>query len=167
MGQSRVFGDSKWTRGIVVFALTLGTVISMSAAPGRIATLEERFTGADRVVLAKTRRVSAAWRRNEYGDRMIVTRALVDVDETLKGAGADQFWLEVEGGTIDGVTLEVSSVPLLHEDDRAIYFLNAAENNLYRPFLKGQGILTLDGDDMVRGSSLHLNQIRSVARSRR
>ena len=150
-----------------VLSLCLGVSAGPASAQGRVATLEQRFTGAERVVVAAASAVSAGWRQTVYGDRIIVTRVLLNVDETFKGAAAEQLWLEIEGGTVDGVTLEVSSVPLMHAGERAVFFLDAAEGNLHRPFLKGQGILKLDKDELVRGSTLHLNQIRSLSLGRR
>ena len=148
-------------------AVCLGLAAGTVSAQGRNATLEQRFTGAERVVVAEARAVSGGWRQTVYGDRIIVTRVLLNVDETFKGDAAEQLWLEVEGGTVDGITLEVSSVPLMHAGERAVFFLDAAEGNLHRPFLKGQGILKLDKDELVRGSTLHLNQIRSLSLGRR
>ena len=159
--------SSEWRRQVAAAAICAGFLTSTApaAAQERIATLEERFTGAERVVVATARSVGGTWRQNIHGDRIIVSRVRLVVDETLKGAPANEVWMEIEGGTIGGWTLEVSSLPLMTAGDRAVFFLNADENNVHHPYLKGQGILDLEGD-MVRGSSLHLNQIRSAARIR-
>ena len=146
-----------------VAALCVSLWVTPVSAQVRVASLEERIAGAREVVVAEAQAVSASWRQNEHGDRIIVSRVLLQVAETLKGSGARHLWLEVEGGTVDGVTLEVSSLPLMQEGDRAVFFLNP-EREVYRPFLKGQGILALDEDGMVEGSSLHLNTIRRMSR---
>jgi hypothetical protein len=156
-----------WTLTVCTVAVFIGVSAGTLSAQGRIATLEQRFDGAERVVVAEARTVAGGWRQNAYGDRIIVTRVLLTVDETFKGAAAEQLWLEVEGGTVDGITLEVSSVPLMHAGDRAVFFLDPAEGNMHRPFQKGQGILKLDKDELVRGSTLHLNQIRSLSLGKR
>jgi hypothetical protein len=161
-------GESKnawWAVGLA--AICIGVSVNGAGAQARIASLEERFAGAERVVVAEARSVSAMWRQNDRGDRIIVSRVLLDVGETLKGASTEQVWMEVDGGTVDGITLEVSSVPLMHQGERAVFFLDSGEGNVHRPFLKGQGILSLDSDEMVRGSSLHLNQIRRMSRGGR
>ncbi len=152
-------------RGRMFTALALAAVVfaaAPAAAQTRIASLEERFAGSEQVVIAEARAVEASWRQNVHGDRIIVSRVLLQVSESLKGSGSRQMWLEVEGGTVDGVTLEVSSLPLIREGDRAVFFLNAMRD-VHRPFLKGQGILPLDENDMVEGSSLHLNTIRRMS----
>lgn len=150
--------------GVIAACIALGS--TSAAAQMRVASLDERFAGAEQVVVAEAQSVSGAWRQNEYGDRIIVSRVLLRVSEALKGGGSRQLWLEIEGGTVDGMTLEVSSLPVLKAGDRAVFFLNA-DRDVHRPFLKGQGILTLDENEMVTGSSLHLNTIRRMARGGR
>jgi hypothetical protein len=147
-----------------IVAMALAAVFAAVPAEGqtRIASLEERFAGSEQVVVAEARNVEASWRQNAHGDRIIVSRILLQVSESLKGAGARQMWLEVEGGTVDGITLEVSSLPLIRQGDRAVFFLNPVRE-VHRPFLKGQGILPLDENDMVEGSSLHLSTIRRMS----
>lgn len=152
------------THGLLVAFVAIGATPAM--AQTRVASLEERFAGAEQVVVAEAQSVSGGWRQNEHGDRIIVSRVLLRVAESLKGGAARQMWLEIEGGTVDGITLEVSSLPLLKEGDRAVFFLNA-DRDVHRPFLKGQGILTLDDNEMVTGSSLHLNTIRRMSRGGR
>lgn len=131
----------------------------------QVATLDERVHGADRVVVGRARSVTPEWRENEHGDRLIVSRVVVDVDETLKGDLASTMSVEVEGGTLDGYTLRVSTLPLVQPRDRAVFFLEAGERATFKPHLRGQGILFLDEHDVVRGSSLRLDEIRSHARS--
>ena len=159
-GRGRVVSQREW-----IVALALASVM-FAAAPVvgqmRVASLEERFAGSEQVVVAEARNVEASWRQNAHGDRIIVSRVLLQVSESLKGSGSRQIWLEVEGGTVDGITLEVSSLPAIRQGDRAVFFLNAMRD-AHRPFLKGQGILPLDENDMVEGSSLHLNTIRRMA----
>lgn len=65
-------------------AVCLGLTAGTASAQARIASLEQRFTGAERVVVAEARTVSGGWRQNVYGDRIIVTRVLLTVDETSK-----------------------------------------------------------------------------------
>jgi hypothetical protein len=162
-------GRTNWftragTLRILVAFVAIGA--TPATAQTRVASLEERFAGAEQVVVAEAQSVSGVWRQNDHGDRIIVSRVLLQVAETLKGAGARQIWLEIEGGTVDGVTLEVSSLPQLKQGDRAVFFLNG-DRDVHRPFLKGQGILTLDDNEMVTGSSLHLNTIRRMSRGGR
>jgi hypothetical protein len=131
------------------------------------ATVVDRTRGAERVVVATVRSIEPSWVRNEFGDRLIVSRVQLQVEETLKGAAQPTVWMDVDGGTLDGLTLRVSSLPLMERGERAVFFLEPGRESVYRPYLRGQGILLLDDRDFVRGSSLRLDQIRTTVRSGR
>jgi hypothetical protein len=144
----------------------VGLATSADAASGgqAAASLEERVSGAEHVVVATARSVTPSWRENEHGDRIIVSRVLLAVDETLKGGNRPTMWLDVEGGTLDGFTMRASSLPMLQEGERAIFFLDAGEGDVHTPHLRGQGILFLDDQDVIRGGSLNLSDIRTRIR---
>ena len=55
----------------------------------------------------------------------------------------------------------MSSLPTLARGERAVFFLTPGKQGEFRPHLRGQGILKLDRDDRVRGSSLTLDEIRT------
>ena len=155
-------------RALALLASLVSAGAVVAASSGRIATLDERIAGSQRVVVASTRTVDAVWKENKYGDRLIVSRVLLDVEETLKGSNtSDAIWMELEGGTVDGFTLRVSDLPSLQPGERAVFFLDQAENGFASPHLRGQGILKLRNDNVVEGSSLRLDVIRSLARGRR
>ncbi len=136
----------------------------LGASGDRVASLEERIARADRVVVAVARSVIAEWRQNRHGDRLIVSRILLEVDETLKGGVGRMVWLDVDGGTLDGLTLRVSSLPMVHPGDRAVFFLDHVQGNVHTPHRRGQGILMLDDRNVVRGSTVGLDEIRTKAR---
>jgi hypothetical protein len=147
--------------GLAAFCLVL---LTEGIADAQIATLDERVAGAETIVVATARAVTAEWRENQHGDRLIVSRVQLDVEETMKGAADRTMWMEMEGGTIDGLTLQVSSLPLVVGGERAVFFLDRGPGTLRVPHLKGQGILFLDDRNVVRGSSLRLDEIRTHAR---
>lgn len=154
---------SRWrTASVLVLVLVVG---HGRVVRGQIATLEQRATGAERIVVATVRETRPEWRENDLGDRLIVSRIRLQVDEALKGSADATMWLEMEGGTLDGYTLRVSSLPLMQAGDRAVFFLDAASRGVYRPYLRGQGILFLDNHDVVRGTSLPLANIRTAVRT--
>ena len=135
------------------------------AGQRRSATLSEGVEGAQMVVVARAESVTPYWRENEHGDRLIVSRVLLRVEETLKGTPSNTKWLDLEGGTLDGVTLHVSDLPELRTGERAVFLLKAnASTTVTSPHLRGQGILKLDTSDLVRGSSIRLEDIRAIAR---
>lgn len=149
-----------------MFVLALLAVWATSsiafASDVRPVPLEERLHGADVVVVATASAVAPSWRNNEFGDRLIVSRYELQVQETLKGMTGRTLSLDVEGGSLDGFTLRVSSVPTLVPGERAVFLLDAG-NGAYHSHLKGLGILKLDEHDLVRGSSLTLDEVRRVA----
>jgi hypothetical protein len=116
-------------------------------------------------VVATARSITASWRENEHGDRLIVSRVQLEVNETLKGAGKRTVWLDVDGGTLDGYTLRVSGLHMPEVGERAVYLLDRGDNDVHVPHLRGLGILPLDDSDVVRGSNVHLNEIRTRVRA--
>ena len=138
----------------------MAAVVAVAAAPPDI---PERARGAQRVVVAQVVHVQSAFVTNEHGDQLIVSRARIQIEETLKGASASYLNVEVEGGTIGDLTLQVSDMPRLETGDRAVLFLNQAPDGASnRPHLRGLGILKLGADNVVRGSSLSLHAIRGM-----
>jgi len=140
------------------------------ASQGRAVPLEERAQGASQIVVATVTSVTPRWDVNAYGDRLIISRLSLRVDETLKGVAAAAVSMDLEGGTLDGLTLRVSALPALELGERAVFFLNArtgglnAGTGVYQPHLAGQGILELDDAESVRGSNLTLATVRAIVR---
>ena len=140
--------------------------VGLAASDRPPATLAERVAGAQRVVVATTENIESRMQKNRFGDELIVSRVRLRVVETLKGVASDAALLDLEGGTLNGVTLRVSDLPDLVPGERAVFFLGAGSKGIHQPHLRGQGILKLDENDYVRGSSLGLDEIRRVARGR-
>lgn len=135
------------------------------ASEGTAVPLADRIRGAGVVVVATPTTVSATWQENAYGDRLIVSHFALHVEETLKGTPAADVALDLEGGTLDGFTLRVSSLPTLEPGERAVFFLDSSPSGAFQPHLRGQGILKLDAQNVVKGSSLSLDEIRRVSAS--
>jgi hypothetical protein len=138
------------------FASTLGSSVNQDTPT----PLAERARGAERVVVGRVASVDPAWRVNEYGDRLIVSTVRVVVDETLKGQRQPTLDVEVEGGTIGGLTLRVSDQASLAPGERAVFYVSRNPRGAFIPYLRGQGLLKLDRSDRVPGSSLTLEEIR-------
>jgi hypothetical protein len=154
-------GFSRRTYAVAVLAVCAAASIAF-ASDSRPVPLAERIQGAEVVVVATPTSVDPSWRENGLGDRLIVSRYVLQVHETLKGRRAQAMSLDLDGGTLDGMTLRVSSSPVLAPGERAVFFLDGG-NGAYHAHLKGQGILKLDDQDVVRGSSLTLGEIRRAA----
>jgi len=129
--------------------------------------LVERARGAAQVVVGRVTAVNPVWQVNEFGDRLIVSVVRVAVDETLKGAAQGAVDVEVEGGTIGGLTLHVSDEESFVPGDRAVFYLQRNVRGTLVPHLRGQGTLKLDRNSRVPNSSLTLDEIRRTVASAR
>jgi hypothetical protein len=147
----------------VFAAVIVMTSGRLAGSAGQAVTIEERAKGAERIVVASISDIRAGYERNAHGDELIISHASLALEEVIKG-NKDKATVVVEGGTVDGVTLRVSSLPVLSTGERAVFFLNRGPNGEYLPHLNGQGILKLDATNHVKGSSLSLDDIRRMAR---
>lgn len=122
--------------------------------------LLERARSADRVVVGRAASVAPVWQVNDYGDRLIVSIVRVTIEETLKGPTASTIDVEIEGGTIDGLTLHVSDQVPLAPGERAVLYLGRTPRGTFVPHLRGQSLLKLDASNRVEGSALTVADIR-------
>ena len=127
--------------------------------------------GAERVVVATVTRVDPVFQSNEFGDRLIVSRTHLRIDDVFKGrrpgALAEELVMEVEGGTIGDLTLTVSDLPVMTRGERAVVFLRQNSRGALIPQDRGHGIMKLDSSDRVRGSELNLDDIRKAVAAAR
>lgn len=153
--------------GVIGLAVVLsGSGAAVASGQDAVAVpLAERARGAERVVVGRVASIAPMWQTNEFGDRLIVSVMRVTVSETLKGQPQTAVDLEIEGGTIGDVTLNVSDQASLVPGERAVFFMRRNVRGSFGPHLRGQGVLKLDRTDRVPGSSLTLETIRrEVAR---
>jgi hypothetical protein len=151
------------TYATAISGLAIALFGSLSTANGQDAAavpLAERARGAERVIVGRVSSVAPTWHVNEFGDRLIVSVVRVAVSETLKGQFQPTVDVDVEGGTLDGVTLRVSDQEPLVAGERAVFYLRRNVRGRLVPHLRGQGLLKLDRSDRVPGSSLSLEMIR-------
>jgi len=153
-------------RRLLLAALIAAACAVPLAAETPNVDIPTRAKGADRVVVGTVVSVQASFERNEFGDELIVSHAVVEVDQDLKGSGSTAFVdLDVEGGTVGDVTLKVSDLPSIDRGDRGVFFLKRrGSSNVSIPHLRGLGILKLNANDVVTGSSLTLEQIKTMVR---
>jgi hypothetical protein len=146
-----------------VFSLVALAAMPLAANEQQPLSIQERAHGAQRVVVASVADTSASYERNEFGDSLIVTHARLTVEEDIKGGGGP-VTLAVEGGTVNGITLHVSSLPTLSRGERAVFFITPGSNGQFIPHNRGQGILKLDANNKVKGSTMSLDDVRRMAR---
>ena len=156
---------SRTSRTSLAIFAALACAATLQAGSQRPVDIPERLRGAERVVVAEVARVDARFQRNRFGDELIVSRVLLRVSETLKGAPAPTLTMELEGGTVGEVTLRVTDLEPLETGDCAVFFLDRGQADLHVPHLRGQGILKLDDLNRVKGTSLTLDMIREMART--
>lgn len=145
----------------VVSLICLGAA-TVSASNGPEVDIATRAKGAKKVVVATVVDVQSTFDANEYGDRLIVSHALLQVDETMKGTAEQAVTVTVEGGTVGDLTLKVSDMPMMVTGDRAVMFLDESNRGGYVPHFRGLGVLKLDSGDRVAGTSLTLGEIRTM-----
>jgi hypothetical protein len=147
--------------GVLAYAATVLT------AATRPADITARARGANRVMVAEVTDVTPRFDVNEHGDRLIISRVLLQVEETLKGTASPIAEMDVEGGTIGDLTLKVSDLPVVTRGERGVFFLSAATAGVHRPNGRGDGILKLDASNRVAGDVLSLSDVRAAVRSAR
>ena len=157
--------SSFWNVALAIVVTSCAVSSVAFASPGGAVSLEDRLRGAALVVVAAPTSVNARWQQNAFGDRLIVSRFTLHIEEAIKGNAEKDVLLDLEGGTLDGFTLRVSSLPMLAPGERAVFFLDPLTGGAHEPHLRGLGILKLDAQNMVKGTSLSLDEIRRVAAS--
>jgi hypothetical protein len=143
------------------------TVATLAASDGAGVSVGERARGAKAVVVGSVEDVTTRFETNQWGDRLIVSDAVVHVEETLKGSSAGVVTMTVEGGTIGDLTLSVSDIPTIERGERAVLFLEEDAQGRHRPHRRGLGILKLDRGNRVRGNGMTLDEVRRQVRSSR
>ena len=155
---------------LLLLSLLMIPAASRLSAESAVSTdLPTRARGAARVVVATVERVRAERHRNEFGDELIVSRAEVRVKDVLKGNGAagDALVVDVEGGTVNGITLRVSDMPTMSTGEEAVFFIEQNRDGRNVPHRRGQGILKLDANGRIRGSDLTVDDVRKAVASSR
>jgi hypothetical protein len=148
----------------MLFALALVTTGAPALAElGPAGDVGSRARAAGKIVVARILDVRAQFETNQFGDQLIVSHAVLEVLETLKGGPESTVEVAVEGGTVGDLTLKVSDLPSLHAGERAVFFLEDA-NGRKRPHERGRGIMKLDDADRVQGSNLSLDDVKSQVR---
>lgn len=124
-----------------------------------------RAKGAGKVVVATVTDVTAEFGENEFGDRLIYSQVTLEVDETLKGVHESTVVVTVEGGTVGDTTLTVSDMPGLVRGQRAVLFLDQSSGGGNVPHGRGRGVLKINPDDRVDGTSISLADVRAAVKT--
>ncbi|UCG17025.1 MAG: matrixin family metalloprotease [Phycisphaerales bacterium] len=99
---------------------------------------------AQRIVIGDVVEVSSFWNDNHD---VIRTRVVIDVDDYLLGPGTGIEVLEMRGGTVGDITLQLSVLPVFEQGDHVLLFLSGAGTPILRSF---QGAYLTDGNLVAR-----------------
>lgn len=154
-------------RKAVLLAILAGPVFAHAASADPTERLTRAMQQSERVIVGQVAAVEASWKVNAHGDQLIVSRAWVRTEEALKGASTSDVPVEIEGGTLDGMTLKVSDMPVLRPGDRAVFMLKKAVDGEWVPHDRGAGVLRVEKDEQIQAAGMNLNQVRELARRMR
>jgi hypothetical protein len=108
-------------------AQSVPPITAADAAVARIGRFdpEEYARRSDRIVVARVEAVTSRRERNSYGDKMIVSTALLRIERSLKGGlpVGSAFGLDFPGGQIGDQKLTVSHVAAFTRGERAMVFM--------------------------------------------
>ena len=149
----------------------LATLMALpTVAAGATADFAYRFAHADAVIIATVCKVEARWDTNQFGDQLIVTLASLCTEPggVLKGNQRSDYALDIEGGTLDGVTLELSHLPLLRVGDRGLFLLERGHAKVYELAGDGLGFFQFDTagqrvTDYYSTLTISMTAVRAVA----
>jgi hypothetical protein len=148
---------------IAMSLLAISTAATLSAS-GRTLPIPDRAKGAEVVVVATVMEVIPAFERNSYGDQLIISHTLLQVEEALKGRPPLVLSLDVEGGTIGDLTLSVSDMETIAKGDRGVFFVTRSTSGANVPHQRGNGVVKLDANNRVRGTSTTLDEVKRLVK---
>jgi hypothetical protein len=152
--------------GVALLLSMCVTAATVSASVGRPPDVASRAKSASKIVVATVTDVEPGrFDVSQYGDRVIVTRAWLRVDEMLKGNHEPLIALDIEGGSVGDLTLRVSDMPTLKKGERGVFFLDNPRRDAHEPNGRGAGILKLDLAGRVLNSNLTLADVRANVRA--
>ena len=150
---------------IAAVATVVATMtIPIGAEPRTAADVKAAVQKAKFTLVGTVTDTQASRRKSQWGDEIIVTRAVLRTDEALKGTPPSWVPIDLEGGTIDGITMEASHTPLMARGERAVFLVDQLADGRFIAHERGAGILKLRPDDRVQDSALTLNDIRALVR---
>lgn len=147
----------------LLFAAFVCAAATALADIGPPSDLPSQARGAARIVVGQVSDVQARFETNEFGDQLIVSMVVFEVDETLKGPPLSQVRMTVEGGTVGDLTLKVSDLPQLETGQRAVLFLEGDEP--FKPHGRGRGILKLTAEEVLEDDDVTLDEVRGAIRA--
>ena len=126
------------------------------------------------MIVATVCQAEARWDTNQLGDVLIFTRAslCLEPDGALKGSRRPEYVIDIEGGTVGDITLQLAHLPLLRVGDRALFLLERGHGNVYELAGDGLGFFQFDNSgrrvtDYFSTLTISMSEVRVVAASNR
>jgi hypothetical protein len=171
--------------GLSVLALSLAAV--PAGASTFVAMSRGELVGqSDAVVQGQVLKVNSFW---SPSGRIIVTEAMVQVEEMIKGAAPSVVILRTFGGTVGGYTVEAHGFPKFNVNDRVVLFVQNAgdtaevtgyRQGMYRIVQDKRGVemavptveagvrlLTRDGREAAMPKAMRLDAFKEMVRAER
>jgi len=149
------------------FTLAFVAMTATLFASGPPIDVGTRARGAEQIVVAKVVNVSSRFDVSAWGDHLIVSDVMLQVEETLKGTPSATTFVTIEGGSVGNLTLDVSDMPSMKKDERAVLFLRQTPAGGHVPWGRGSGVLMLDSTNHVQGTDVTLDDVKAGVRNAR
>ena len=149
---------------LALLTISLTATAAIAKVDGR-PDVGEKTRGSSKVVLGTVTDVESEFGENDYGDRLILSRVTVRVDETMKGVHEGSVVVTLEGGTVGDLKLVVSDMPALEPGNRAVMFLTSSPAGDHRPYGRGSGVVEVGDDDHALESDLTVDDIRAAVKA--
>jgi hypothetical protein len=154
------------SRAVVLISVVVAGAALVHAGGTRTSQqleLKSRMRTAERAFVGRVTRVSPYMKKTDHGDVLIMSHVEMAVEEPLKGQAGSTVPMEIEGGTLNGLTMGVSDMPALQMGARAVLLLKRGRSGELVPHQRGAGVLELDSDDHVKDTDLWLDDVRQAA----
>lgn len=120
---------------IALFALVLLAAVPAWASTFLAMTPRDLVTESDAVVMGEVLQVHSFW---SPSGRMIVTEAIVRVEERIAGTAASVLVLRTAGGTVEGFTVEAHGFPTFEKGQRLLLFVSQGDPGEVVGYRQGQ-----------------------------
>jgi hypothetical protein len=107
---------------VLMLAVMLFPSVSQATTIERL-TLDTMVRKADSIVIGKVNSARSFWSGNR---KIILSRYIVEIQETIKGRPSRTLELTTIGGTVGNVTLHVAGMPVFEEGENAVVFVENA-----------------------------------------
>jgi hypothetical protein len=167
-----------------LFALALAVAIPAGASTFVGMTQGEMLAESEAVVQGKVLKINSFW---SPSGRLIVTEAMIQVEETIVGSAPTVLTVRTAGGLVDGFVVEAHGFPKFAVGERLVLFVRNAQAEAevvgYRqgqfrisqdtsgaeiavPTLeKNVRLLSIDGAPVARPSAVRLDTLKEQLRS--